>query len=318
MSNFLENLVKRSLGQTPVIEPRLPSFFETTPQGLSVDRARVWEESEGEALESPVDERAAVPPGAPRRRTPPRRRPALEQESRLTPAPAVAPTPAFGKHLPAAEDSFKEEWDEAANPPGRQVTPSRDGNAASSERPATFAVEPHGTDRPRPPFVAADQGEIRTPVEDVFKSAEPLPASGEFIPAPNVHPVDAGVPARGKRALWAERSEPTTAPQTHGDPILPVAGPAERGEHRYIGPPNAAHQRPGLANEFFSVGDLRFKPPRRSAEPPPPAAAEPAVQVTIGRLEVRAVSAPPSSAPAHRSSPVMTLSEYLRSKRGGT
>jgi hypothetical protein len=50
---------------------------------------------------------------------------------------------------------------------------------------------------------------------------------------------------------------------------------------------------------------------------PPPAAAEPVIQVTIGRVEVRA-AAPPASPPPPRPAPApprMTLDEYLRARR---
>jgi hypothetical protein len=52
--------------------------------------------------------------------------------------------------------------------------------------------------------------------------------------------------------------------------------------------------------------------PAVRAEPPP------TIQVTIGRIEVRA--APPEPAPAKRAPrpPLMTLDEYLRQRRGGT
>jgi hypothetical protein len=57
----------------------------------------------------------------------------------------------------------------------------------------------------------------------------------------------------------------------------------------------------------------RLVGPREQAQ----ASAAPTVNVTIGRVEVRAVPAPTSPAPKPRSTPVMTLDEYLRRRATG-
>jgi len=45
---------------------------------------------------------------------------------------------------------------------------------------------------------------------------------------------------------------------------------------------------------------------------------EPSIQVTIGRIEVKAASASTSPAKEQKTSPVMSLSDYLqRTRRGG-
>jgi hypothetical protein len=58
----------------------------------------------------------------------------------------------------------------------------------------------------------------------------------------------------------------------------------------------------------------------QAATPAATPAAEPApdVHVTIGRIEVRAVPAPPAPAAVERRPPVMTLEEYLRRRAGGS
>jgi len=60
---------------------------------------------------------------------------------------------------------------------------------------------------------------------------------------------------------------------------------------------------------------VRAEPPRRASETPP----EPTIHVTVGRVEVRARSAPPPAPKERERSPVMSLDEYLRTrgKRGG-
>jgi len=69
------------------------------------------------------------------------------------------------------------------------------------------------------------------------------------------------------------------------------------------------------------VGTRHFKLNRRegqvdrSVEDEPPAA--PTIQVTIGRVEVRAETTPATSAPRSRSAPVMTLEDYLQRRKTG-
>jgi hypothetical protein len=57
----------------------------------------------------------------------------------------------------------------------------------------------------------------------------------------------------------------------------------------------------------------RLREPREQAE----LKAAPAVNVTIGRVEVRATPPPPVSAPKPRATPVMSLEEYLRRRAAG-
>jgi hypothetical protein len=57
----------------------------------------------------------------------------------------------------------------------------------------------------------------------------------------------------------------------------------------------------------------RHVPPAPHANPP-----EPTIQVTIGRIEVRAVSSQAASSKQQgTASPVMSLNDYLHSRRGG-
>ena len=57
----------------------------------------------------------------------------------------------------------------------------------------------------------------------------------------------------------------------------------------------------------------------RAERPPAPEATEqpPTIQVTIGRIEVRATPAPTAPAPGRRAAPIMTLEEYLRQRSNG-
>jgi hypothetical protein len=68
-------------------------------------------------------------------------------------------------------------------------------------------------------------------------------------------------------------------------------------------------QSPGVLQSVLA----RLGEPRHDAEPNP----APTVNVTIGRVEVRATPAAPASTPKPRSAPVMTLEEYLQRRATG-
>jgi hypothetical protein len=74
-------------------------------------------------------------------------------------------------------------------------------------------------------------------------------------------------------------------------------------------PTPTSRQSPGVLQSVLA----RLSEPRHEAEPSP----APTVNVTIGRIEVRATPAPPASAPKPRSTPVMTLEEYLQRRATG-
>lgn len=59
----------------------------------------------------------------------------------------------------------------------------------------------------------------------------------------------------------------------------------------------------------------RRSAPRQVAEAPP--AAPPTIQVTIGRIEVRAAPAPPAAGPAPAARPALSLDDYLRQRNQG-
>lgn len=100
-----------------------------------------------------------------------------------------------------------------------------------------------------------------------------------------------------------ERQMPETAAAPEGDPPLRalLAAPAPR----IISPHAAASALP--------VSAQRASPPEHRHEPPPEA---PTIRVTIGRVDVRAVSAQtPKRAPA-ASPPSFTLDDYIRLRKG--
>jgi hypothetical protein len=70
-----------------------------------------------------------------------------------------------------------------------------------------------------------------------------------------------------------------------------------------------------VAGKVLSAPPVRSDPVRISGARSNPS--EPAIQVTIGRIEVRAAVQQPPASKERPASPVMRLDEYLRQKRGG-
>jgi hypothetical protein len=92
---------------------------------------------------------------------------------------------------------------------------------------------------------------------------------------------------------------------------LEPAGTALRGQH----PRGSADRKPGESIDQESA----LRPARAELRPGPesaPAAAAPTIEVTIGRIEVRAAPTPPRTT-AGPTVPVMSLDQYLRSRSGG-
>ncbi len=323
MSNFLSNLVTRSLGTATVVRPRLPSFFEpATPYALSLaatppardpaardrDRGEVFDDAEqipaaqerpasaskgrGETNAGPGSPPAAVQPplaNEPAREAARRRLaavPALRFEGTSREADtAVLPAVA---HASSSEENG---WRSApsAESAGDEQGSERDAayNAPRRRLPADGLLTPVVRDRStlHPPAPAMLRTHLQTMKENPERASSSLPeaktdGAHRFLEAAEAHTKSAPVePTRTRIRDAAPRT--TTAIES------------------------SATRRFELARQI---------PPPPLASPP-----EPTIQVTIGRVEVRAVSEQASKAKERAASPVMSLNDYLglRSKRGG-
>lgn len=133
---------------------------------------------------------------------------------------------------------------------------------------------------------------------------------GTTLPPPAPHPGEAGGARRARNerpiadAAWGQL-ERESAAAAHREPA-PVAPPPAPEPGRAL----RVEVRPAPAAE-------RRIAPRQVAEAPP--AAPPTIQVTIGRIEVRAAPAPPAARPAPAAGPALSLDDYLRQRnRGGS
>jgi hypothetical protein len=281
MNSYLHQLASRALDAAPVLKPRLPSWFE------------------------PVSPRMAV-----------------EQETSpdsVAPANPVLPPP-----LP---------------PPG-WVPPPNVGFSDASRPLATEAS------KPLPPLETLPAGQ--RPTEPVAAALQPPAAA---TATDTIH-VEREIHERHE-VPWERRIEEKPLSMS---PVVPEPRRAERRETSSLAmdssnrnrdvlsaqmppppapsPPrnwvsvtavNTVHQAadssppPQRENRAFAVAALMPKSvPHLSPLPPPAPPPPPAIQVTIGRVEVRAVSAPPpTAAPRSRpADPMLSLDDYLKQKDG--
>lgn len=316
MSDFLTNLVTRSLGAAPVIQPRLPSLFEpSTPYPgpfaggrprRDVERVEVREQAEFEGADDV--------PLAPQERQASANRFAIEGNVRPKSWRPVA-QPSDSDE--AIRGPAKRQSENVAVLPPREIFPEGTpivrldvAEVSSAEKPVRASNQSSNS-----------PGEIRRqiPVKVPAAPQRNVPAGDFIAPAVVPHSVAMGLdqsteqPHRTKRvARNLDAAKTDHFGQFHETPQLhetPALVELERSRIGNFAPRATAETKPVPARHLEFA---RHVPLTAHASRP-----EPTVQVTIGRIEVRAVSPQAGSAKERPASPVMSLTDYLRSKRGG-
>ena len=325
MSDFLGRLAARGVGLAETLGPRLPSRFEPPAAGA----APGWSPGAPDGGDG-SDSRAGAEAGA-ARAAGPATRGDLSGPSSFAPA---QPRP------PSSPDVLPHGGGEA---PAKALAPAAAAEPAPLPRAAAFEDPPApATSSPRLPVPAGELAPARRHRRRAGPGAEP--AAAEISPAPSAEmprtPAGAAPPAHAPLAPPAT-SMPTAAarwmPPAASPPVERSAGPAAPGDQR---------QRAGDRTDPRATGRLQppmiLAQPARSTPLPPTAApfpgtatrlprgtrperpaegtTAPTIQVTIGRLEVRATPPPAAgsrleSAPAPRPAP--TLEDYLRRRSRG-
>lgn len=327
VNRFLDNLAVRLHNPAAAIQPRAPSRFEleaaASPRPFFAPET-VWEETEG--LED-------GPPQAPETERPEHgspRRP-LARRSPAGPLPTAA-------LLDAAAPS--------ALPPPAAWRVGADGPPAPAQaaRPSvpSDAPAPRPPDPSAPPVSPAQQAPDEKPPVGVTPRARPMTSTGSPVaeaaamPAPAPRPLieanrDVPVPQASESLAPTERAHPgpsaPLSPPLTSDPAR-VSAPAASAEAAMS--PRRAVSVETVTAESEDAPTLSETPGRRPAvivraAPAPPPAARPSepvaretpppaptIQVTIGRIEVRAAAPAPRAASARPTPPKLTLEEYLR------
>ncbi|MFL5801932.1 MAG: hypothetical protein ACJ8CR_09345 [Roseiflexaceae bacterium] len=283
MSDFLSNLAARSLSLAPVVQPRPRSLFEAAP-------ARGMLEPE----------------------------PALEQYSIATTAP-IEPSEQRDSTRTRATQAGTQQYMAEAGPPLVQRAQPPQAPLDHSWLEAQPAL---GLPQ-RAPQPQADRREAH----DATALAPPR------RPAPELAPEEARSTARPHKHRVVPEVAPAVVEHEQADrarverpaPAEPPGVPTPReGETQSAARPIVTPIIERIVREAHAD---RTQPPhgggaaRPTLAPQPAApeqqAAQPTIQVTIGRIEVRATPSATSTRRAPSAAPTLSLDEYLRSRQGG-
>lgn len=278
MAGFLTHIAARLGEPEGQLRPRRPSLFEP-PVAAASDLALVGASREGlpeSAFERIVDADAPAVETPPAAASPARqRRTGLRAAGPAGPAPPADPPPEPIDAPPAAR---------AASALPRRTAPA--AQPAAGLRATPDAPAPNRSGRAiRPAGIAASPRTV---------SADPAmgPATGDD-------------PARMKaRPTMGRRPLPRRPAPRRDDATAAAAD-----DPRDLAAPTPAAPASGILQAPVVVRVLSDPPPARAQR------SEPAIHVTIGRVEVRAVAAAPSDTTRReRPSPVMSLDDYLRTR----
>jgi hypothetical protein len=155
-------------------------------------------------------------------------------------------------------------------------------------------------------------------------SAETLPSGESDVPRredtsisaarePGVH--QAGPRSAGRTTQEAQRASRTTE-NREPDPERPTENPPDAYDaFEHTGTPVRDYPERSERSESVDPGGSSSYSTRENAF----SRVEPTIRVTIGRIEVRAVSPPePPPRRTKQPTPKMSLDDYLRSRNGGT
>ncbi len=324
MADYLTRLASRTLGLTPVAEPIRAPLFAPERTAATTPVPEELLEAPNALSSLPRNPEQAQEPPAARREPPAQPGPRLispgrqqdlaprplpgdegNREARLSIADVSGNPPAAGKSRPPYRSEGV--YEETLLPPS--AAPSRPTSAQAGMS-ARAEVGRHTGRKPSPGL------------------SEPAPPSGESSPTGRsrliVHPTVSAV-------VHHQGPEPTrpsleSSPPLGGLPDLPDR-PKEIPSRLTSSPPSemtAAETllAPLSAMEIPLPEQERPGPGRSPAESAPPRDQEtpPVIEITIGRVEVKAVYPPVPPARPREAGPVaprLSLEEYLRNQNGG-
>lgn len=291
MKDFLSQLVARSTAPALAVRPRLPSRFEAASEaaGITAFPSDSTQSAPSEPTASPARTSRTPPLNGNRQQAPPT--PAEPEASIASPSPQTTPPPL--KSLAPSRSAVS-----AAVPPAAPAVHSSKQEAPSSPSPSAAH---------KPSIANARQN----------SAATPPPKTPLFQPS-----FDSGLQSPKSPApdLVSEEASPTAA--------VSAAKP------RPVFPTTLASETPAVAASGLrsksQISNLKSQIPRPAARPAiatrptpatpqtaPAAPAPPVVQITIGRIELRAIVTPASPRAVPPPAPKLGLDEYLRQRTGG-
>lgn len=300
MPDFFTRLAERTLGLANTIQPVVPSLF--APGAPLIDGQAEAEQELTTEERAPQPDRAA---------------PEIDalDEQRRNPAQQIAPRSVIGP-----PDEPPAPTVERARPAQLQIEPAARSEphhaVPAAEAPQMIerlsAAPPTSpirqpAERSQPPRTT-----MRAEVDQLVSTPDVAPSSKSIAPRPAVDQQPAAT-APSARSLVTAQPVDLHAPD-RSTVLVPVAD--ERHAPSVERQTNTTQaERPALVVREPSMP--RIQPAQRAPEPP---AAQPAPQihVSIGRIEVRAVTTPPAATPPPKPTPTphISLDDYLRSQNG--
>ena len=333
MRDFLQSLVARSIDPSVGLQPRLPGLFEPmyAPRGLWVGPVPRAEADPDVGSTDELLGDAGVPkligadlaptakvsvPGSP------------QSESVGSARMASSDRGSEPRELPTSDNSARRPEAERRRRPSVEVklSPAEPIRDAGVSKPIEADLAPTA-EVPMPgspqsesvgsePLAAPDRGSEPRELPTSDSSSRRPEAEGRRRPSVKVKLVPAE-PIRGAARKTEEDGSPATARAAASVPKLATTVvPAEEvlPEMVYLDRREVRGQRAVVALEPVLLPRLGIEVPRVPHPPKP----ERTVQVTIGRLEVRAIPAPRDVAkPEAKERSGMTLDQYLRERREG-
>ena len=291
MKDFLSQLVARSTAPALAVRPRLPSRFEAASEaaGITAFPSDSTPSAPLETKASPARTSRTSPLNSDRQQAPPT--PAEPEASIASPSPQITPPPlqnhspsrsaVSATDTPAAPAAHSSKLETPASPPSspasKSVTASVLPNPATEPQPAKPFFQPSFDSGIQPPGPTG-----------------PNSISEEAFPA---------------AAVSAAKPQPVSpTPLASAIAPTPTSGLRSQSQISYLKSPIP---RPAAAPAVVA---------RPTPAPAPTAAAAPAppvVQITIGRVELRAIVTPASPRAVPPPAPKLGLDEYLRQRTGG-
>ena len=283
MSDYLGNLVTRTISQEPVVRPQLPSIFEPS---IASGQVRSELEFEHEAF-------SASSPGTQR-------------------SEATAPNP------PSSAPSITAPHQSAVGGPQSERIAHPTGTSRSIRAPSQSVVrdpEPIAPRVSRPKAIRRASGNAEASPEDIVPGPASKRRESRSVPvqaeanvervAPELRKNDSPAGQRESTSRRARASETPTLVSQLSTPDSPnIPSPVK---------PAATMQKIRAVEAV--VPAIRSFPQFPPAPKPPSA---PTINVTIGRVEIRAVSpAPTPQRTRPKSANVLSLEEYLRRRASG-
>jgi hypothetical protein len=346
MSNYLNHLVARSLNLVQTVQPRLPSRFEA-PTGLAQPlegQAKNWQPNAVSTFSDEVAEEVQW-------ETRTERREDRGEEERVTWHPQTArfnfPLVSL-EPLPQPLSYEKRGVTEERDTRGAKIELRREDRSISPLLPASSYQEEKKEDtgalpKQNPIERSPNRQQAKPTPDEDSSAAESIEPSSQNLASKIVAqeqqflsgyasetenpPASIKMTARAKQPNSEGKGIQPVAPLvSSANAPLPVTFPAKNtlSSTTILPQPSGNGSRETPPKEPIRL-DSPFTPPRSSAIAPPlptpsfqpPTPPPPTIQVTIGRIEVRATQPPDKSKQQRPAPPRMSLNEYLQQQKPG-